>query len=179
MNLFCKQPAASPELERSLISVRNMPNSQIRAPKCWGFHFEGAVLTRAVTSPHGLDPYLCVLPSSCHRGLRCKGVKHNTCGSTAAVCCRSLWLYWAALRAKVSSSNQETCVVLRACMCACSIHHMSLKTFHHRKFLHVEAPLLCSVSNFSFRVTDILQEKTFNLLKSSSHLLHILKFMQD
>ena len=36
-------------------------------------------------------------------------------------------------------------------VCWRSTHHMSLKTFHHRKFLHVEAPtLLCKVSNFSF-----------------------------
>lgn len=142
MNLFCEQPLASPAC---LICVKNMQDSQIWAAKCWGFHFKGTVLTRAIIARRGLDPYMCVLPSCGHCAL---SVKHTTCGSQTEACCRCLCR--AAIRAKLSPSNQETCVVLCVCMCVCSIHHMSLKTFHHRKFLHVEAPLLCSVSNFSF-----------------------------
>lgn len=69
MNLFCKatQVAASPDLlaifriQKSVKhKLRNKKNNKKTAD---GNIFEGAVLTAAHTAPHGLDPYLCVLPS--------------------------------------------------------------------------------------------------------------------
>lgn len=67
MNLFCEatQVAASPDLLaifRNLSNTRQTQTDEQKKP-AEGNIFEGAVLTAAHTAPHGLDPYLCVLPS--------------------------------------------------------------------------------------------------------------------
>lgn len=68
MNLFCKatQEAASPDLLAIFRNLSNTRQTQIGTKKkkpTEGNIFEGAVLTATHTAPHGLDPYLCVLPS--------------------------------------------------------------------------------------------------------------------
>lgn len=69
-------------------------------------------------------------------------------------------LWWA------RCSNQETCVVLCAYLCMCTVHHMSLKMSHHRKLMHV------SVSHFCFSQRHFI----FYFL-SQMYLLHVFKFI--
>lgn len=104
--------------------------------KRWGFQFESTVLIRALMCPRGLDPYLCVLPSSGHCALRCR-VSSKT---PVALCIKQATGFFRVFL--VSQLQFPLPKPGNMCGLACvrSVHHMSLITFHHRKFLHVEAP---------------------------------------
>lgn len=71
-------------------------------------------------------------------------VKHNSLWlrncSPGGYCVSSLSLHWAWVSSTTAHVSYTPHVTCKTC-----------KTFHHRKFLHVEAPLLCSASRFKFQ----------------------------
>lgn len=134
MNLFCKQPVASPDIEHFVIldqKYAKQPNMSCKTLRLSFWRLSSHQSRHRSSWPWPTSVcFALIWPPS----FAVQSVKRNTCGCLAELSYMFLCLYRAASRAKSCLFEPGNMCGLVCLHLKRSIRHMSLKAFHHRKF---------------------------------------------